>query len=401
MSGSLGAYLDAASAAVRGQNGAALASLLDVENPDARAAVAGAVAADRHLNLGALCQARVPAPFDEVFANHCQCLAAIAEARRDDAFAAVAATTQAFVKDFKLQESAWGLDALTRVVRAAKALAEAADGDARAAGRKASKLHDAGALLMLMYRNTANTSVQEKKRASLFLVTELFKIYFKLNTLHLCKNLIAAVGLPTFPPFESFPSSQKVTYSYYVGRLAVFDDDYRRAEQHLTYAFEHCSRKNPRNKRLVLRYLVPAKLILGKLPTPRLLAKYRLSEYDAVVEAVKRGNVRQLNDALREHQVTFIMQGTFLVLEKLRNIALRTLFQKTHAWSSAKHPQKANQVSLHLFNRALAWCGAEMDIDEVECVVANLIFRKFIKGYISHKSRVVVLAKTTPFPKLG
>ena len=208
MSGSLGAYLDAASAAVRGQNGAALASLLDVENPDARAAVAGAVAADRHLNLGALCQARVPAPFDEVFANHCQCLAAIAEARRDDAFAAVAATTQAFVKDFKLQESAWGLDALTRLVRAAKALAEAADGRARRRPESL-KLHDAGALLMLMYRNTANTSVQEKKRASLFLVTELFKIYFKLNTLHLCKNLIAAVGLPTFPPFESFPSSRR------------------------------------------------------------------------------------------------------------------------------------------------------------------------------------------------
>ena len=37
-----------------------------------------------------------------------------------------------------------------------------------------------------------------------------------------------------------------------------------------------------------------------------------------------------------------------------------------------------------------------MDIDEVECVVANLIFRKFIKGYISHKSRVVVLAKNAP-----
>ena len=110
-----------------------------------------------------------------------------------------------------------------------------------AAGKKASKLHDAGALLMLVYRNTANTSVQEKKRASLFLVVSLFKIYFKLNTLHLCKNLIAAVNLPAFPSFESFPSSQKVTYSYYVGRLAVFDDDYARAEKNLSYAFEHCS----------------------------------------------------------------------------------------------------------------------------------------------------------------
>ena len=81
------------------------------------------------------------------------------------------------------------------------------------------------------------------------------------------------------------------------------------------------------------------------------------------------------------------MQGTFLVLEKLRDVATRALFRKTHAFCAAKHPQKANQVSLHVFAKALAWCGAEMDIDEVECVVANLIFRKCIKGYVSHKSR--------------
>lgn len=229
----------------------------------------------------------------------------------------------------------------------------------------------------------------------------LFKIYFKLNTLHLCKNLIAAVNLPTFPPFESFPSSQKVTYSYYVGRLAVFDDDYARAEQNLTYAFEHCSKHSPVNKKLVLRYLVPVKLILGKCPTERLLDKYGLEEYTHVVEAVKRGNVRQLNDALQHYQVVFIMQGTFLVLEKLRNIVLRTLFQKVHAISAEKYPAKANQVSLQLFLEALNWCGSGMDIDEVECIVANLIFRKFIKGYISHKSRVVVLAKNDPFPPLA
>ena len=120
-----------------------------------------------------------------------------------------------------------------------------------------------------------------------------------------------------------------------------------------------------------------------------------------MVEAVRTGDVRQLNDALHEHQVTFIMQGTFLVLEKLRDVATRALFRKTHAFCAAKNPQKANQVSLHVFAKALAWCGAEMDIDEVECVVANLIFRKCIKGYISHKSRVVVLAKTGAFPSLS
>ena len=54
-----------------------------------------------------------------------------------------------------------------------------------------------------------------------------------------------------------------------------------------------------------------------------------------------------------------------------------------------------------MFLEALNWCGCGMDIDEVECIVANLIFRKFIKGYISHKLRVLVLAKNDPFPSLS
>lgn len=31
-----------------------------------------------------------------------------------------------------------------------------------------------------------------------------------------------------FAPFESFPKSQKVTYKFYLGRLAIFDENYVR-----------------------------------------------------------------------------------------------------------------------------------------------------------------------------
>jgi hypothetical protein len=37
----------------------------------------------------------------------------------------------------------------------------------------------------------------------------------------------------------------------------------------------------------------------------------------------------------------------------------------------------------------------------VECILVNLIFRKYVKGYISHKNRVLVLSKQEPFPKLS
>ena len=119
----LGNYLDAASAAVRARDGATLARLLDVTNSDASRAVTSCLAENREVNLGSLCQQKLPQPYDEVFAHHCQCLGAIGEGRFEDAFAAVTATTQAFVKDFKLQETAWSLDALVHVVKARLSLA--------------------------------------------------------------------------------------------------------------------------------------------------------------------------------------------------------------------------------------------------------------------------------------
>ena len=41
-----------------------------------------------------------------------------------------------------------------------------------------------------------------------------------------------------------------------------------------------------------------------------------------------------------------------------------------------------------------------MDLDEVECIVANLIAQKQIKGYIAHAQATLVLSKLDPFPPL-
>ena len=51
-------------------------------------------------------------------------------------------------------------------------------------------------------------------------------MYFRLNTLRLCKNLINAVNKQQFLRLEEFPKAQRVTYKYYTGRLAIFDENY-------------------------------------------------------------------------------------------------------------------------------------------------------------------------------
>ena len=42
-----------------------------------------------------------------------------------------------------------------------------------------------------------------------------------------------------------------------------------------------------------------------------------------------------------------------------------------------------------------------VDIDETQCIVANLIFEGKMKGYISHQHQKVVVSKQNPFPRLS
>ena len=60
--------------------------------------------------------------------------------------------------------------------------------------------------------------------------------------------------------------------------------------------------------------------------------------------------------------------------------------------------EKQTQVKLQLFERALQCLGEPTDLAEVECVVANLIYRGYVKGYISHQKAVLVVSKKDPFP---
>ena len=39
--------------------------------------------------------------------------------------------------------------------------------------------------------------------------------------------------------------------------------------------------------------------------------------------------------------------------------------------------------------------------DELECLAAVLIARKLVRGYLSHKPLVLVLAKENPFPRIA
>lgn len=310
-----------------------------------------------------------------------------------------------FHKIFK-KETNWLLPALYTIVHDLKTFASKADAVIRKQGGKVENLEGAVRdVFMPLFRTCLSDSRQtstanSKVMAGLRIVNYCFASYYELNTISLCKNLIKTVEGPGTPPIVDYPISQQVTYYYYRGKLTLFGGEYRKAQVYLKDAFNMCKRTARKNKQLLLLYLIPVEMLLGRMPSLQLLRKYSLKQLVDIASALKSGDLRAYRKALQEHEDFFISRGLYMIMEKLRMVCFRNFFKKV---ASIVHNDSKNRLLLETHVLPLLhWLGeTDVDIDEVECITANLIFNGFIKGYISHKHRCVVLSNKQPFPPIS
>uniref|UniRef100_A0A1X7TVR0 CSN12-like protein n=1 Tax=Amphimedon queenslandica TaxID=400682 RepID=A0A1X7TVR0_AMPQE len=94
----------------------------------------------------------------------------------------------------------------------------------------------------------------------------------------------------------------------------------------------------------------------GQMPRKELLDEYNLLPFYDVALTVSTGNLYMFAKALEEHELDIAWQNT---------------------------------------------SEDEIDADEVECIIANLIDKGKIKGYISHNHQKLVVSKQNPFPSLS
>ncbi|KAK3210512.1 hypothetical protein Dsin_015218 [Dipteronia sinensis] len=353
-----------------------------------------------------------------------------------ESYQAFEKSANAFIQEFRNWESAWALEALYVLAYEIRVLAERADRELASTGKSPEKLKAAGSYLMKVFGVLAGKGA--KRVGALYVTCQLFKIYFKLGTVHLCRSVIRSIETARIFDFEEFPKRDKVrfdlvhgrfivfslsfflgncfleyqvfccflmilqvTYMYYTGRLEVFNENFPAADQKLSYALMHCNPQNGANIRMILKYLIPVKLSIGILPKYSILAKFNLVEYSNIVQALRRGDLRLLRQALQDHEDQFLRSGVYLVLEKLELQVYQRLLKKIYIIQKQKDPSKAHQMKLEVIVKALKWLEMDMDVDEVECIVAILIYKNLVKGYFAHKSKVVVLSKQDPFPKLN
>lgn len=337
----------------------------------------------------------------EIVAGHIKTMWYVNQGNTVDAWKtqmAMVSSVARFMQEQK--EDNWMLPIMNQTCLDLRLFATGADAELSRTGKgkPGEALEKAAEALMACFRVcAADTRTGEdctKRWGLLYLVNQFFKIYFKINKLNLCKPMIRAIESLSFK--DQFSLSQLITYKYYTGRKDMFDSNFKAADETLTFAFTRSHRGSRKNKRRILLYLIPVKMLLGYMPRLQLLQRYGLPEFVDIVHAVKQGNVRQLTEALQRHSNFFIGAGIYLILEKLNTITFRNLFKKVFL-ISGKH-----QIDVAMFLQSLRWMQVEdVDLDETECLLANMIFEGRMKGYISHAHRKVVVSKKDPFPPIA
>jgi len=243
-----------------------------------------------------------------------------------------------------------------------------------------------------------------KKVSTLMFLNELYNISSKVN--RFWKSLDASTKKVEHQgELGNFRTAHMVEYKYNVGKKALFDAQFKKADQYLTDAFNACHRGSRANKRLMLTYLVPVRLLRGQMPSEKLLQKYDMGHYLGITQALLEGNLKDLQAEIDRYEAFFVQWGLYPILMRLRPIAYRNLFKKVAAALklSPKVEGKAHIIDLAAFKTVLTFSAQDTDIDsdEVECIVANLIAKKYIKGYISHSQQKLVTAKNGAFPSLA
>lgn len=255
--------------------------------------------------------------------------------------------------------------------------------------------------------NDKNEDLYKNRRSQVyFFVNQELRIFFNLQNIELAKNMekVLISKKNDLPKLNSISKSQSISYLYYSGAIACGDGDFKNAYQKFKNAYELCLSTDKKHLELILVYLIPLKfLITKKYPNLAYLKQnfenlYTL--YFDLISSLQNGDLLRFENFFNDFESFFLKKNLYLVIENLRNFIILKLIKKIYSINNESSHLPISLVSkgIEFSNYHNSSNNFKFSNDESECLLANLIFKSFIKGYISHTNGVCVLSKKDPFP---
>ncbi|KAF8484665.1 hypothetical protein DFH94DRAFT_242785 [Russula ochroleuca] len=344
----------------------------------------------------------IEAPWDEIAIQYVLVITHVAKQRYADAFKEHTQLVNLFLRFFT-NNSGWTLPALFATLRDLRDLAFDADVQARDLSQKSDCMEEAARIMSKAFSNCVTdrtSSYQMSRKWGVYYVVGLvLKSYFRVRRISLSKNILRALEANRdIPLLHEYPRAHQVTYRYYLGMLSFLNEDYTKSEQELTFAFYNCHLEARNNQERILTYLIPLRILRGHLPSADLLSRFPVLDelYAPFISAIRKGDIQSFDAALDTFERRLVDLNVWLTLEKAREICIRGLFRRVWVVS-----EKGNRIPVAMFHSSLRVSGMDVSSEEAECLVANMIYKGYMRGYISHEKQMVVLANTNAFPQLS
>jgi len=250
----------------------------------------------------------------------------------------------------------------------------------------------------------SDTDAQSQKLAAVFVINQLLKLSFLTEQLSYCKTAMITADAYV-SELHLFPKSHVVEFKFYRGRYNMFEENYKEAKADLEYALNVCHKNATNSKLKILEILIPINLLFGVFPKPQLLKKYSLPHLSGVIDACKAGDIGSFQKQMELHQQKYIESGIFLLITMIEPLCYRKVIQKLYLLMKKRHEAQEVKLKPHILplpeiSLAMKLQGADISNAELECILANLIYKNVIKGYIAH-NKALVLSKEAGFPTLA
>ncbi|KAK8010762.1 hypothetical protein PG990_009727 [Apiospora arundinis] len=180
---------------------------------------------------------------------------------------------------------------------------------------------------------TRHEQPKGKKTGVYIFANVTLKLLFAARKTHLAKQLFTNITAKA-PPLAFYPAAQRVTFLYYLGRFHFINNHFSRAAQCLQEAYLETPQRFQNHRLLVLTYLVPCNLLLGRIPSPQLLQRPEAQSLAPIfmpfVEAMRTGNHLRFQAALDANEKWLYRRGIFLtLLFRLRPLVWRAFSRRT------------------------------------------------------------------------
>ncbi|KAG7925615.1 hypothetical protein KL925_004025 [Ogataea polymorpha] len=250
----------------------------------------------------------------------------------------------------------------------------------------------------------------------MFLSITLCQTYMYIDSVMLCNNVFSNINILALDK-SLISRKQLIQYRFVLGKFHLLQSNYYVAYHHFYWCFKNCHQQAPlKNILLILKYLLPSGLLVGKCPNLQYLEAQLgnhelLQLYRPLIQCYKNGDLFGFSKMVAKKQEYFIKLGILIgFLQRVRILVLRNLVLRTYKLQgglSFDYVRNALEVSLspesmkNEFAARHEWFYTVLNegLDEtlVETLLMSLIDANLLKAKLT-PSRTIIMSKTGLFP---